>query len=311
VAEASRVPGGLSSAAINPLAQAATKTQIHRTLWQDARRRFFRNRLAVLGLVIVCFFLFLALFADLIAPYSYKEVDFTVRHPQLPFQHPNYLLGTDPTGRDYLSRLIYGARTSMSIGILIQTVALAIGVPLGGLAGYLGGKFDFAVTRVIEIMTAFPGLLFAILIVSAFGGGYWMVVFALSFTSWVGMARLVRGQILSLREKEYVEAARSLGATQSTIVFRHLLPNILSPLLVAVSFGIPGAMFGEAGLSFLGIGINDPIASWGKMVGVSGAYASVYWHLALFPTLAIALSMLGFSFVGDGLRDALDPKLLE
>jgi oligopeptide transport system permease protein len=311
VAEAGRAPGTLSPVALNSLGQAALKVQKHRTLWQDARRRFFRNRLAVFGLAIVLFFLFLAVFADLLAPYSYREVDFTIRHPQLPFRHPNYILGTDPTGRDYLSRLIYGARTSMSIGIIIQIIALSIGVPLGGLAGYLGGKFDFAVTRVIEIMTAFPGLLFAILIVSAFGGGYWMVVFALSFGSWVGMARLVRGQVLSLREKEYVEAARSLGSTQRNIVFRHLVPNILSPLLVAVTFGIPGAMFGEAGLSFLGIGINDPIASWGKMVGISGAYASVYWHLALFPTLAIALSMLGFSFVGDGLRDALDPKLIE
>ena len=167
----SRVPGGLSPVALNPLGQTGQQVQKHRTLWHDARRRFFRNRLAVLGLAIVCFFLFLAIFADVLAPYSYKEVDFTVRHPQLPFVHPKYLLGTDPTGRDYLSRLIYGARTSMTIGILIQTVALLIGVPLGGLAGYLGGKFDFVVTRLIEIMTAFPGLLFAILIVSAFGGG--------------------------------------------------------------------------------------------------------------------------------------------
>jgi oligopeptide transport system permease protein len=137
----------------------------------------------------------------------------------------------------------------------------------------------------------------------------WMVIFALSITSWIGIARLTRAQILSLREKEYVEAARCLGVTQRGIIFRHLVPNSLSPLLVAVSFGIPAAIFGEAGLSFLGIGINDPIASWGKMVGVSGAYVRVSWHMALFPTLAIALAMLGFSFLGDGLRDALDPKL--
>lgn len=285
--------------------------QKHRTLWQDARRRFLKNRLAVLGLGIVSFFLFLAIFADVLAPYSYKEVDFTMKHPQFPFAASKYLLGTDPTGRDFLSRLIYGARTSLSIGIILQAIALLIGLPLGGLAGYLGGRFDFVVTRIIEIMTAFPGLLFAILIVSAFGGGFSMVVFALSITSWVGLARLVRGQVLSLREKEYIEAARSLGARQRDIVFRHIFPNILSPLLVAITFGIPGAIFGEAGLSFLGIGINDPIASWGKMVGGSIAYYKVYWHLALFPTLAIALSMLGFSFVGDGLRDALDPKFLE
>ena len=298
--------------ALNPkLKPVAKGAQQHRTLWQDARRRFFRNRLAVLGLGIVLFLLFLAIFADLLAPYDYAEVNFTIRHPQLPMANPNYILGTDPTGRDYLSRMIYGARTSMSVGLILAAISVMIGLPLGAAAGYLGGKVDFIISRVIDVLTAFPGLLFAILIVSVLGGGFWKVILALSITSWVGMARLVRGQILSLREKEYVEAARSLGARQVDVVFRHLLPNILSPVLVAVSFGIPGAMFGEAGLSFLGLGINDPIASWGKMVGISGAYVRVYWHLALFPTLAIALAMLGFSFVGDGLRDALDPKLIE
>lgn len=299
-------------AALNPKVSVTKKgQQKHRTLWQDATRRFFRNRLAVVGLCIVLFLLFLAIFADLLAPYDYATVDFTMRHPQLPLAQPQYILGTDPTGRDYLSRLIYGARTSMSVGLILASIAVLIGVPVGAAAGYLGGKVDFVVMRIIEILTAFPGLLFAILIISVLGGGFWKVIFALSLTGWLGMARLVRGQILSLREKEYVEAARSLGSTQRDIIFRHLLPNILSPVLVAVSFGIPSAMFGEAGLSFLGLGINDPVASWGKMVGVAGSYVRVYWHLALFPTLAIALAMLGFSFVGDGLRDALDPKLIE
>ncbi|MEZ4868708.1 MAG: ABC transporter permease [Caldilineaceae bacterium] len=298
------------SSALNPAQQATTGLRPHRTLWRDAMHRFSRNRLAMAGLVIVIFFLFLAIFADVVAPYPYDQADFT-KVRVFPFVDPAHPLGTDEVGRDFLSRLIYGARTSMSIGIIIQAVALLIGVPMGGLAGYLGGKVDFVVVRLIEIMTAFPGLLFTILIVASFGGGFQMVVFALSITSWVGTARLVRGQVLSLREKEFIEAARCLGAKQRGVVFRHLLPNILSPLLVAVTFGIPGAMFGEAGLSFLGIGINDPIASWGKMVGISGAYVKVYWYLALFPTLAIALSMLGFSFVGDGLRDALDPKLIE
>ncbi|MFZ1752713.1 MAG: ABC transporter permease [Caldilineaceae bacterium] len=280
----------------------------YRTLWQDAIRRFFNNRLAVLGLAIVVCFLFLAIFADFLAPYPYDKADFTAVRV-LPGVNPKYLLGTDEIGRDYLSRLIYGARTSMTVGITIQIIALLIGVPLGGLAGYLGGTVDFVVSRIIDVMTAFPGLIFSILIISLFGGGMWMVIFALSITSWIGIARLTRAQILSLREKEYVEAARCLGVTQRGIIFRHLVPNSLSPLLVAISFGIPGAIFGEAGLSFLGIGINDPIASWGKMVGVSGAYVRVSWHMALFPTLAIALAMLGFSFLGDGLRDALDPKL--
>ncbi len=280
----------------------------HRTLWQDAVRRFSRNRLAVIGLAIVVFFLFLAIFADLLAPFAYDKANFAqVR--VLPWRNPAYPLGTDEIGRDYLSRLIYGARTSMTVGITIQFIALLIGVPMGGLAGYLGGKVDFVVTRLIDIMTAFPGLIFSILVISLFGGGMWKVIFALSITSWIGIARLTRAQVLSLREKEYVEAARCLGVTQRGIIFRHLLPNALSPLLVAVSFGIPAAIFGEAGLSFLGIGINDPIPSWGKMVGISGAYVRVSWHMALFPTLAIALAMLGFSFVGNGLRDALDPRM--
>ena len=199
----------------------------------------------------------------------------------------------------------------MLVGLSVQTVAVLVGVTLGGLAGYLGGKVDFAISRVIDVMTAFPGLLFAILLITVWGGGLWNVIFALSITSWIGIARLTRGQVLSLREKEYVEASRCMGVSQWRIIFSHLVPNSLTPILVAVSFGIPAAIFGEAGLSFLGIGVNDPIASWGKMVGVSNAYVRVYWHLALFPTILIALSMLGFSFVGDGLRDALDPKLLE
>lgn len=282
----------------------------YRTLWQDALRRFFHNRLAVVGLCIVGAFLFMAIFADLIAPYPYDKVDFT-KVRLFPFEDPAHPLGTDDVGRDYLSRLIYGARTSMIVGLSVQTVAVLIGVTLGGLAGYLGGKVDFAIMRLIEVMTAFPGLLFAILLVTVAGGGLLNVIIALSVTSWIGIARLTRGQLLSLREKEFVEAARSIGVSKGRIIRAHLMPNALSPLLVAVSFGIPAAIFGEAGLSFLGIGVNDPIASWGKMVGISQAYVSVYWHLALFPTVLIALAMLGFSFMGDGLRDALDPKLLE
>lgn len=296
--------------ALNVPLQLQKETRPHRTLWQDAVRRFFRNRLAVMGFVIVVFFLFLAIFADVIAPYRYDKVDFT-KVRLFPFIDPAHPLGTDELGRDMLSRLIYGARTSMIVGLSVQTVAVVIGVTLGGLAGYLGAKVDFLISRLIDVMTAFPGLLFAILLITVAGGGLRNVVIALSITSWIGIARLTRGQILSLREKEFIEAARCLGVSGRRIIFGHLVPNSLSPLLVAVSFGIPAAIFGEAGLSFLGIGVNDPIASWGKMVGSSQAYISVYWHMGLFPTLMIAISMLGFSFMGDGLRDALDPKLLD
>jgi oligopeptide transport system permease protein len=199
----------------------------------------------------------------------------------------------------------------MIVGLTVQTIAVVIGVTLGGMAGYFGAKVDFVISRLIDVMTAFPGLLFAILLVTVAGGGLRNIIVALSITSWLGIARLTRGQLLALREKEFIEAARSLGVPARKIIFNHLVPNSLSPILVAVSFGIPAAIFGEAGLSFLGIGINDPLASWGKMVGSSQAYISVYWHLGLLPTLMIAFSMLGFSFMGDGLRDALDPKLLD
>jgi oligopeptide transport system permease protein len=281
-----------------------------RTLWQDAARRFFRNRLAVFGLAIVLFFLFLAIFAELIAPYPYDEIhlDKTLRFP---FQERGFLLGTDEIGRDYLSRLIYGARTSLTVGLAVQAIAFGIGVPLGAIAGLRGGIADFVTMRIVDVMTAFPGLLLAIMLVAVWGGGMWKVIAILGFTSWVGVTRITRAQMLALREKEYIEAARGLGAREGRIILRHLLPNALTPLLIALSFGIPGAIFGEAGLSFMGIGINDPIASWGKMVGMSTSYVRVYWYLALFPTLLIALTMLGFSFVGDGLRDALDPKLIE
>lgn len=279
----------------------------HRSFWNDAIRRFARNRLALTGLVIVGFVSFLAIFADLLAPFPYDHAYFDKVLLE-PFEHPDHPLGTDEVGRDYLSRLIYGARTSLTVSLLVQAIAVLIGVPVGALSGYFGGRLDFAVTRVIDVMTAFPSLLFAILIISVLEGGLATIIVALSITGWIGIARLTRAQFLTLREQEYALAARALGVPAGKIIFRDLLLNALTPILVAVSFGIPGTIFAEAGLSFIGLGINDPLASWGKMVGVSNAYVRVYWHLALFPTIAIALTMLGFSFLGDGLRDALDPK---
>ncbi len=279
----------------------------HRSFWNDAIRRFCRNRLAVTGLAIVGFILFLAIFADFLAPFPYDHAYFDKVLLE-PFQHPDHPLGTDEVGRDYLSRLIHGARTSLTVSLLVQAIAVLIGVPVGALSGYFGGRIDFAVSRVIDVMTAFPSLLFAILIISVLEGGLPTIIIALSITGWIGIARLARAQFLILREQEYALAAKALGVPSGKIIFRDLLLNALTPILVAVSFGIPGTIFAEAGLSFIGLGINDPLASWGKMVGVSNAYVRVYWHLALFPTIAIAMTMLGFSFLGDGLRDALDPK---
>jgi len=276
-----------------------------RTNAQRAVRRFFRQRLAVLGLVITLTFVLAGLFAPLIAPTSYEKADLMVANR---FPDRDYPLGTDAIGHDYLSRMIYGLRTSLIVGAAAVLVALVIGVPLGLLAGLRGGFADFLVMRLVEVMTAFPGILFAIFLVSVTGGGLRNVVFVIGVTSWVTLCRLTRAQLLTLREQEYVIAARALGVPERTIALRHLLPNALAPLIVAVTLAIPTAIFTEAGLSFLGIGINEPTPSLGKMVADSAPYIRLYWHLGLFPTLTIALLMLGFTFLGDGLRDALDPR---
>jgi ABC-type dipeptide/oligopeptide/nickel transport system permease subunit len=277
-----------------------------RTLWRDALRSFFKNRLATTGLVIVLIFMIMAIFADVLAPYPYYK---SVLTDNLKFPSWQHLLGTDAVGRDLLSRIIYGARTSLTVGFSVQLLAFGIGLPLGALAGLRGGWADFLVLRLLEVMTAFPGFLFAVFVMSVLGSGVSNVILALGIASWIGVCRLTRGQLLALREREFVTAARSYGAGNLHIALRHLLPHALPPLLIMLALGIPSAIFGEAGLSFLGLGINDPIPSWGKMVGESIGYIRVYWYLGIFPTLTIALAMLSFNFVGDGLRDALDPTM--
>jgi oligopeptide transport system permease protein len=195
------------------------------------------------------------------------------------------------------------------VGFSVQLIAFGIGLPLGALAGMRGGWFDFVITRLLEVMTAFPGFLFAIFLMSLLGTGMLNVILAIGATSWIEVCRLTRGQFLALREREFVVAARSYGADDWRVILRHLLPHALPSLLIMLALGIPNAIFAEAGLSFLGVGINDPIPSWGKMVSDSLGYIRVYWYMGLFPTLTIALAMLSFNFVGDGLRDALDPTM--
>jgi oligopeptide transport system permease protein len=278
-----------------------------RTLWQDTRRRFLRNRLATAGLCVVALFIVFAVFADVLAPEPY---DRSVLSETLQFPSASHWFGTDQVGRDLLSRMIYGARTSLLVGFAVQGIAFGIGLPLGAVGGLRPGTWaDFVVIRLVEVMSAFPSFLFALFILSVIGGGLGNVIFAIGITSWIDVTRLTRAQILSLRERDFVQAARALGANDRHIVLRHLLPNALPPLIVMLALGIPSAIFAEAGLSFLGLGINDPIPSWGKMVGDSMGYIRVYWHVGFFPTLMIALAMLSFNFVGDGLRDALDPMM--
>lgn len=276
------------------------------TFWHDAFRRVLRNRLAVFGGSTVLLLLFVAIFAGVLAPYPYAKVNFSHAYE---YPNPTFKLGTDPLGRDMLSRLIYGARVSMIVGVGAQILVVLIGVPIGAVAGYFGGRIDLLLMRLVDVMYAFPTLLFVILLMSALGAGLFNIFLAIGLTGWVTLCRLTRGQFLALREKEFVLAARAAGAAPRRIILRHLLPNALTPLIVAVTFGVPRAMFAEAALSFIGVGINPPTPSWGQMVGEYHQYLRSYWHLAMFPTLAVGLTMLSFSFLGDGLRDAFDPTM--
>jgi oligopeptide transport system permease protein len=285
------------------LAQVPAASLEHRTLLGDAARRFSRNRMALAGFFLVGLLIFIAIFADFIAPFAYDDAD-----PMQALQFPSaaHWLGTDEVGRDVYSRILHGTRISLAVGLGVTAIALLIGVPLGLAAGLLGGAADFLIMRLVEVFTAVPALLLALLLISIFGGGLLNVILALGIVAWLDTTRLLRAQLLSLRERDFVLAARTVGVSNARIAVRHLLPNAVAPLIVAVTIGIPVAIFAEAGLSFLGLGINDPIPSWGKMVGNAMSYMRVYWHLGVFPTLAIAVTMLGFTFLGDGLRDAFD-----
>lgn len=294
-----------------------------RSIYRDAMRRFARNRLALVGLFLVILLSIAAIFADnwfialptgqepqpLIARTPYDEIFFG---PAGAFPSLDYWMGTDLNGRDLFSRIIYGARISLSIGVLAQLIALFIGVPLGGIAGWKGGLVDFLVMRLVDVMSAIPTLLLAFLIMARLGAGYWNVMLAIGITSWLEICRLTRAQFLTLREKEFIEASRMIGVGTFRIFRLHLLPNALAPIIVSITLGIPKAIFAEASLSFLGVGINPPMPSWGQMLGRDGiANMTYFWHLAFFPAIMIALTMLGFTLVGDGLRDALDPRMLQ
>jgi ABC-type dipeptide/oligopeptide/nickel transport system permease subunit len=276
------------------------------SLWRDAFRRLIRNKLAMGGGVTIVILCLVAIFADVLAPKPYTKTNFG-RLNEAPSR--DYPLGTDQLGRDLLSRMIYGARVSMLVGLGAQLIVVSIGVPIGALSGYLGGRADVALTRLIDVMYAFPRLLFVILVMSMLGAGLVNIFIAIGLTGWVGIARQTRAQVLALKEKEYVDAARGLGAGFGRLLGRHILPNALTPIVVAVTFGIPEAIFTEAALSFIGVGINPPTPSWGQMVGEGQQYIRSYWHLCVFPSIAIAVTMLAFTFFGDGVRDALDPKM--
>lgn len=290
-------------------------------LWGDAFGRLLKNRLAILGLVLVTLLLLAGIFGPIIAPWPYQVQDlqavFANGNRPLPPFSPNHILGTDNLGRDLLSRLLDGARISVSVAFVVQIVILVIGVPIGALAGWFGGRLDNFLMRLTDVIYAFPDLLFIILLSVAFRetffgqalDGLLLVFVAIGITSWVTVARLVRGQLLSLKETEFVEAAKAIGVSDRRIVTRHLLPNGMGPVIVAVTLGIPSAILAEATLAYIGIGVQPPRASWGSLIAEGQKQVRSEPHLVLFPAICIALALIGFTFLGDGLRDALDPKL--
>ena len=290
-------------------------------LWRDAFGRLRKNRLAILGLILVMLLLFVGIFGPIIAPWPYQVQDlqavFANGNRPLPPLSPNHILGTDQLGRDLLSRLLDGARISVTVAFVVQIVILVIGVPVGALAGWFGGRLDNVLMRITDVIYAFPDLLFIILLSVAFRetffgqalDGLLLVFVAIGLTSWVTVARLVRGQLLSLKETEFVEAARAIGVSDRRIVTRHLLPNGMGPVIVAITLGIPGAILAEATLAYIGVGVQPPRASWGSLIADGQKYVRSEPHLVVFPAVCIALALIGFTFLGDGLRDALDPKL--
>jgi oligopeptide transport system permease protein len=291
-------------------------------VWRDAWKRLRKNRLAVVGGIGVLLLAFAGLFGPLLAPWPYRVQDLAAviangNEPLAPFQNMSHPLGTDGLGRDLLSRLLDGAQVSLTVALVVQLVVLAIGVPIGALAGWLGGRTDTVLMRITDIFYAFPDLLFIILMSvafreTAFGralNGVLLVFVAIGLTAWVTVARLVRGQLLSLKETEFVEAAKAIGVSDRNIVTKHLLPNAIGPVIVAVTLGIPTAILAEATLAYLGIGVQPPRASWGTLINEGVNQIRIYPWLVLLPGTLIAISLMSFTFLGDGLRDALDPKL--
>lgn len=319
--------------ALKPAILEQTLARPPRSLWSDAWRRLIRNRAAVGGAIVIIFFGLVAVFAPLLAPHNplkiydgkgYLPPAWETKGPSGKAGDPAFLFGTDSLGRDVLSRTIYGARVSMVVGIIPTLIILIVGVSVGLASGYFGGAFDNIMMRIADIIYAFPDLLFFIIVMAtlretAIGqmlNGLLLLFVALSIVNWVGLARLVRGQVLSLKQKEFVEAGRMIGATDTRIMLKHLLPNSLGPIIVSTAFRVPGLIITEAILGYLGLGLRpstDPkavfITSWGALLLDGQSTINAQPWLLLVPAICVALVVLAFNYLGDGLRDALDPRL--
>ncbi len=274
--------------------------------WQDAWRRLKQNKVAMISMGFLIFVILMCIFAPYIYPHSYDEQNLAYTNQGSTVQH---IFGLDDLGRDIFARIWVGGRVSLSIGLVGAVISLAVGVIYGGISGYFGGVIDDVMMRIVEVLVGIPYMVVVILVSIVLGKGMVSLIIALCITSWTGLARLVRGQVLNLMECEYILAAKALGTPTFKIILKHLLPNILSIIIVNTTFTIPGFIFSEAFLSFIGMGIQPPNTSWGAMAALGQQQMSYYPHELLFPAAAISLTMLAFNLLGDGLRDAFDPKL--
>jgi len=277
-----------------------------RSLWDDARRRLLRNKAAVAGMVTLAVLALAALVGPYLAPYAYDAInkeDVWVA----PLTH-GHLLGTDSLGRDLLARLLIGLRVSLAIGLVATGVSLVIGVAWGAVAGFVGGRIDETMMRIVDVLYSLPFIFFVILLMVTFGSNIILIFVAIGAVEWLTMSRIVRGQTLALKHKEFVEAARALGLGSGAIIARHIVPNLLGPVVVYVTLTIPAVILAESFLSFLGLGVQPPMASLGTLIANGAQDMELAWWLLVFPSVLMVVTLMSFNFIGDGLRDALDPK---
>jgi peptide/nickel transport system permease protein len=272
----------------------------------DFTRRLTRNKMAMAGLCVVALLFLVAIFASYLAPYPPDKIDTTqVLAPPTGV----HLLGTDVLGRDVLSRIIYGSGVSLSVGFVAVGISTLIGVFLGSLSGYYGGVVDRIIMRFVDIMLCFPSFFLILAVIAFIGPSIWNIMVVIGVTSWMGVTRLVRAEFLSIRERDFVQAAISQGAGDLRIIFLHILPNAMAPVLVAATLGVASAVLVESGLSFLGIGVQPPDPSWGNMLTEGKDNIEIAWWLSVFPGLAILITVMGYNLLGEGIRDSLDPRL--
>ena len=277
-----------------------------RSLWEDARRRLFRNKAAVTGMIVLGFLVVAAVVGPWLSPFSYDQVDKS--DVWLPPLAQGHLMGSDALGRDLLTRLLVGLRVSLAIGFVATFVSLVIGVAWGATAGYVGGKLDEAMMRFVDVLYSLPFIFFVILLMVTFGSNILLIFVAIGAVEWLTMSRIVRGQTLTLKNKEFVEAARASGLGRGAIIARHIVPNLLGPVVVYVTLTIPAVILAESFLSFLGLGVQPPMASLGALISGGASDMELAPWLLIFPSVVMVATLMCFNFIGDGLRDAIDPK---